>query len=166
MEHDNGERVHATSWPGAPDGSAYDSNVEAGAKTTTNTCEFTMDATSDITEGCHIANAVAGNAQLGIHTGQLNSIVLRRKLALRWIEQQQKCYLFLPISPEDTPDWEQIKNLIIRGPHGVRYIKPAKDKSNNDDASKPKPSKPCFQMSIIINADDKYHKSKMEWEIV
>jgi hypothetical protein len=144
MEDDNGERVQATSWPGAPDGSAYDSNVEAGAETAVNTCDSSMDTTSDITEGCHIANAVAGNAQLGIHTGQLNAIVIRRKLALKWIEQQQKCYLFLPISPKDTPDWEQMKKLIIQGPHGVRHIKPAKDKSNNDDASKPKPSKQHF----------------------
>ena len=117
MEDNNGERVQATSWPGAPDGSAYDTNVEAGIDNAVNT----MDTTSD----SHIMNAnVIG--QVGIHTGRPNSIVIRRTLALKWIEQQKKCYRFLPISPEDTPDWEGIKSQIMNGPHGVRHIKPAK----------------------------------------
>jgi len=119
MEDNNGERVQATSWSGAPDGSAYDTNFEAGVDSAVNT----MDVSSD----SQIMNADA-IGQLGIHTGQSNSIVLRRKLALKWIEQQKKCYRFLPISPEETPDWDGMIERINNGPHGVRHMKPAKAK--------------------------------------
>ena len=68
MEDDNGEQVQATSWSGAPDGSAYDTNVDAGVDSAVNT----MDVSSD----SQIMNADA-IGQLGIRTGQSNSIVIR-----------------------------------------------------------------------------------------
>jgi hypothetical protein len=119
MEDNNGERVRATSWPGAPDGSAYDTTAEADVVSAPNT----MDTSSDSQN----TNADA-IGQLGIHTGQSNSIVIRRMLALKWIEQQKKCYRFLPTSPEETPDWEEMIHRINNGPHGVRHMKSAKAK--------------------------------------
>ena len=129
MEDKDGERVHATSWTGAPDGSAYDTNVEeAIAESAENLNELAMDTSRDSREGYGDVNADAVIRQLGIRTEQLNSIVIRRTLALKWIEQQEKCYQFLPISLEDTPDWTKIKSQIINGPHGVRLIKCSKGK--------------------------------------
>jgi hypothetical protein len=152
VQDDNGERVRATSWSGAPDGSAYDSNIEVP--------DANDLGTDESGGGSQGLIASAGIGQVGIHTGQLNSIVIRRILALKWIDQQEKCYLFLPILPEDTPNWEQMRRQIILGPHGVRYIKPAK-KSNQDDGSKPKPSKLRFLIRNIINTDNKYQRAKM-----
>jgi hypothetical protein len=66
--HNNEERVQATFCSGAPDGSAYDTNVDAGVDSAVNTMDISGDS--------QIMNADA-IGQLGIHTGQFNSIVIR-----------------------------------------------------------------------------------------
>lgn len=128
MEGNNDERVRATSWTGAPDGLAYDTNAEVGVDSNADMMDLTTDTTSNSREENDIVNADAAVGQLGIHTGLFNSIVIRRSLALKWIELQKKRYQFLPISPEDMPDWERMKGQIILGPHGVRHMKPTKGK--------------------------------------
>ena len=127
MEDDDGERVHARSWAGAPDGSAYDTNLDAGVDSATNT---PMDTTSDHEEGSDDRYAGRGVGQVGIHAGQLNSIALRRCFALKWMQRQQKRYEFLPIPVHKEPDWEYLRNRWIHGPHGARRIKTAKGKKS------------------------------------
>ena len=125
MEDEDGKRMQAKSWVGAPDGSAYDTNLDAGAETTMDT---PMDTSSDQEQPDNNVHAGMGVGQAGIHTGQMNSIVVRRSFALKWIERQQRRYEFLPISVEKEPNWELLRNRIIHGPHGARQIKTAKAK--------------------------------------
>ena len=123
MEDENGERIQARSWAGAPDGSAYDTNLDAEVKSA-------MDTTVDHEESNN--NVYPGSlGHAGIHTSQLNSIVIRRTFALKWIENQQKRYKFLPIAIDKEPNWEYLRNRIIQGPHGARQIKSAKRKKSN-----------------------------------
>jgi hypothetical protein len=139
MEGNNSERVHATSWTGAPDGSVYDTNAEGSVDSDADMRDSRTDTTSNSREEDHVVNADAAVGQLGIHTGQFNSIVIRRNLALKWIELQKKRYQFLAVSPEDTPDWEQMKDQIVLGPHGVRHMKPAKGKHPSSSRSEKYP---------------------------
>jgi len=125
MQDDDGERVQARSWAGAPDGSAYDTNLDAGVESATDT---PMDTTSDHEEGPNDRYAGGGVGQVGIHAGQLNSIALRRCFALKWMRRQQKRYEFLPIPVHKEPDWEYLRNRWIQGPHGARRIKTANGK--------------------------------------
>jgi hypothetical protein len=111
MEAD-GERVQATPWPGAPDGSAYDTNVEQPDNNNTEALSA-------------IPSSLLGQP-LGLQTGQFNSIVLKRQLALQWIERQKQCYQFLPVAVDQEPDWEHIRNKINLGPHGARQAKATK----------------------------------------
>jgi hypothetical protein len=126
MENDAGERVSATSWTGAPDGTASDTNIEGGVDSVEDT-DQNMDTSSDNGEQGHDGHV---GSQLGIHTGQANSTVIRRKLALKWIDRQERRYLFLPISIEKAPDWENMRNQILQDPHGVRQSKMKGKKSS------------------------------------
>lgn len=110
MDGENGERLQATPWPEAPDGSAYDTNAEP----------------SDADNFSHATVPTLRGQQLGLQTGRVNAIVLKRQMALQWIERQEKFYEFLPIAVEDAPTWEYMRNKIILGPHGARQIKSAK----------------------------------------
>jgi hypothetical protein len=127
MENDDGERVQARSWVGAPDGSAYDTNLDAEDESTTDT---PMDTTSDHEGGSDDRSAGETVGQFGIHDGQLNSIALRRCFALKWMKRQQMRYAFLPIPVHKEPDWEHLRNRWIHGPHGARRIKAAKGKKS------------------------------------
>lgn len=168
MENEDGERVQAKSWVGAPDGSAYDTNLDAGVETTT----MPMDTSGDQEQPNDNVHAGRAVVQAGIHTGQHNSIVVRRSFALKWIERQQKRYEFLPISPENEPNWELLRTQINLGPHGARQIKTAKGKkssgkfklspkfsttdhiifaeTNDATGSQPKPSKLYVRISVMV----------------
>ena len=121
MEDEDGERVQARSWAGAPDGSAYDTTLDAGLEPVT---DIPMDVTGDHEP----QNTGSGVAQVGIPTGQPNSIVARRCFGLLWIGRQQKRYLFLPIAEDREPNWEFLRNRWSLGPHGARQIKGTKGK--------------------------------------
>lgn len=125
MEDEDGERMQASAWTGAPDGSAYDTNLEAGDESATHT---PMDTSTDQEPGPDKQYADGGVGQLGIHASQLNSIALRRTFALKWMQRQQKRYKFLPIPEDKEPDWEYLQSRWIHGPHGARRIKTAKGK--------------------------------------
>jgi hypothetical protein len=128
MEDEDGERVQARSWTGAPDGSAYDTNLEAGDPSATHT---PMDTTNDHETGPDNQIAGGGVGQDDIHTGQLNSIALRRCFALKWMGRQKKRYEFLPIPVDKEPNWEYLRNRWIHGPHGARRIESAKGKKSS-----------------------------------
>ena len=101
MEDEDSKRVQVKPWVGAPDGSAYNTTLDAGVETATDT---PMDTSSTRKQPDINVQAHQGVSQAGIHTGQLNSIVVRRSFALKLIEQQQKRYKFLSISVEKEPD--------------------------------------------------------------
>jgi hypothetical protein len=141
MEDEDGKRVQAKPWVGAPDGSAYDTTPDTGVETAT---DGPMDTSSTREQPDIKVQAHQGVGQAGIHTGQLNSIVVRRSFALKWIERQQKRYEFLPISVEKEPDWELLRNRIIHGPHGARQIKTAKAKKSSG----------TFKLSVKVSTTD------------
>ena len=124
MEVDD-ERVRATPWPGAPDGSAYDTNVELLVHNSSSDTE-SPPSTSEITLLGH---------QIGPQTGSFNSIVLKQQLALQWMDRQKQCYQFLPVAVEDEPDWDHLQNKINLGPHGTRQVKAAKDSKGKKGGS-------------------------------
>ena len=122
MENEEGERVHATPWTGAPDGSPYDTNESSA--TDPGDMDIDIDGVSDNQSNHLAAQGVGICTQLvGLFTGQSNTIVLRRKLALRWLAHQENRYQFLPISSGNAPNWEKMRKQILVGPHGVRQIK-------------------------------------------
>jgi hypothetical protein len=157
---------------GAPDGSAYDTNLDAEDESTTDT---PMDTTSDHEGGSDDRSADGGVGQVEIHADQLNSIALRRCFALKWMKRQQLRYAFLPIPVHEEPDWEYLRNRWIHGPHGARRTKTAKGKKslrkfkkilwnfyttvhiinietddNETSGSGPKPSKIYFLIHVMI----------------
>jgi hypothetical protein len=123
MEDEDGERVRARSWAGAPDGSAYDTTLDAGDRAAT---ETPMDTTDD-----HEQYTGGGVAEAGIYTGQPNSIVARRCFAFKWMGHQQNRYQFLPIAVDKEPNWDFLRNLFKFGPNGARLIKKTKGKKSS-----------------------------------
>ena len=119
MVDDAGVRVKGSPWQGAPDGSAYDTHIES-ADATSESAQLEDDETP---------------TQPTASSEASNSIVVRRQLALKWIDHQEKRYRFLPIPVEKSPNWEEMRNKIVLGPHGARMIKAAKGKDQNGKES-------------------------------
>jgi hypothetical protein len=131
MENEEGERVQATPWTGAPDGSPYDTHETNDTLVLNNISapdpgdlDINVDGVGNKQSNHYTAQGAGACSQaVGLFTGHSNSIVLRRNLALKWLAHQENRYLFLPISVDNAPDWEKMRKQIIVGPHGVRQVK-------------------------------------------
>jgi hypothetical protein len=135
MVNDEGERINASSWQGAPDGSAYDTHIEVSPD---ETIESPPGGDNDNSQDMQSATAnpndgepLTGNTQVVIPTELRNLIVVRRQLALQWIDHQENRYRFLPIPTHKSPEWDFLRNKIRIGPHGARRIKAAKRKGQD-----------------------------------
>lgn len=109
IEDKDGTRVSVQPWATAPDGSAYDTNIEVSSESTLNQNR-------------------QGNRTSHVSNGQTNSTVLRHELALQWIALQEKRYKFLPVA--ELPDFQNMRDGIALGPHGIRQTKKSGAKMN------------------------------------
>jgi hypothetical protein len=140
MVNDEDERVKGSSWKGAPDGSAYDSHIEELADDDPNTLQ---DRNENSTMEMQMVSSSSSHQELDRVQSKMSSkfrnlIVVRRQLALEWLDHQKRRYKFLPIAVNQAPDWEYLRNRLQVGPHGARRMKSAKGKGKGKDKDKGK----------------------------
>jgi len=109
IEDQDGTRVSVQPWAAAPDGSAYDTNIEVSSDST-------------------IVENRQENGTSHVSNGQTNMIVLQHEVAFQWIVLQEKQYPILPVV--ELPDFQNIRDGITLGPHGIRRTKKSKAKIN------------------------------------